>query len=90
MNTVPENWIPFVPARLPGSERQVRLQRAAMPRVIRAARRSRRQQVVLALIALLVGVVAALVGYLTVRAIAHVETGVPIVSFSTPERTARG
>jgi hypothetical protein len=34
MNTVPENWIPFVPARVPGSERQVRLQRAAMPRVI--------------------------------------------------------
>ncbi len=34
MNTVPENWIPFIPARIPGSEREVRLQRAAMPRVI--------------------------------------------------------
>jgi hypothetical protein len=34
MNSVPENWIPFVPARMPGSERQIRLQRAAMPRVL--------------------------------------------------------
>ena len=34
MTTVPENWIPFIPARDPGSERKVRLQRAAMPRVM--------------------------------------------------------
>lgn len=32
MTGVPENWTPFVPARVPGAERQVRLQRAAMPR----------------------------------------------------------
>jgi hypothetical protein len=31
--TVPENWIPFIPARIPGSIRQIRLQRAAMPRL---------------------------------------------------------
>jgi len=34
MTGVPENWIPFLPAREPGSERQIRLQRAAMPRVL--------------------------------------------------------
>jgi hypothetical protein len=34
MTTVPENWIPFIPAREPGTIRQVRLQRAAMPRVM--------------------------------------------------------
>jgi hypothetical protein len=34
MTTVPENWIPFVPTRDPGSARSVRLQRAAMPRVM--------------------------------------------------------
>jgi hypothetical protein len=34
MTTVPENWIPFIPARQPDSERQIRLQRAAMPRVL--------------------------------------------------------
>lgn len=34
MNSVPEHWIPFVPARQPDSERQIRLQRAAMPRVM--------------------------------------------------------
>lgn len=31
--TVPENWVPFIPARQPGSTRQIRLQRAAMPRL---------------------------------------------------------
>ena len=31
--TVPENWIPFIPARTPGSTREIRLQRAAMPRL---------------------------------------------------------
>jgi hypothetical protein len=34
MTTVPENWIPFIPAHDPGSDRTVRLQRAAMPRVM--------------------------------------------------------
>jgi len=31
-NTVPENWIPFLPVHKPGEEREVRLQRASMPR----------------------------------------------------------
>ena len=31
--SVPENWIPFVARHKPGSNRQVRLQRAAMPRL---------------------------------------------------------
>jgi hypothetical protein len=35
MNTVPENWIPFIPVHDPGSNRQVRLQRAAMPRFLK-------------------------------------------------------
>ena len=34
MNTVPENWIPFVPARVENSIRAIRLQRAAMPRLL--------------------------------------------------------
>jgi hypothetical protein len=31
--TVPENWIPFIAVRKPGSPRLIRLQRAAMPRL---------------------------------------------------------
>lgn len=31
--SVPENWIPFIPARKPGSNREIRLQRARMPRL---------------------------------------------------------
>lgn len=31
---VPENWIPFIPVHNPGSNREIRLQRAAMPRFI--------------------------------------------------------
>ena len=31
--SVPENWIPFIPNRQPGSNRQIRLQRARMPRL---------------------------------------------------------
>jgi hypothetical protein len=31
--SVPENWIPFIPARKPGSTREIRLQRARMPRL---------------------------------------------------------
>jgi hypothetical protein len=34
MNTVPENWIPFIPARIDKSLRAIRLQRAAMPRIL--------------------------------------------------------
>ena len=34
MNSVPENWIPFIAARVSNTERQIRLQRAAMPRVM--------------------------------------------------------
>lgn len=31
-NTVPENWIPFVPVHISGQNRAIRLQRASMPR----------------------------------------------------------
>jgi hypothetical protein len=31
-NTVPENWIPFLPAHLPGQSRAIQFQRASMPR----------------------------------------------------------
>jgi hypothetical protein len=34
MNTVPENWIPFIPVHVPGDNREIQLQRAAMPRVL--------------------------------------------------------
>lgn len=34
MESVPENWIPFIPARVPGADRAIRLQRAAMPRTL--------------------------------------------------------
>lgn len=34
MNSVPENWIPFIAVHEPGSQRQIRLQRAAMPRLL--------------------------------------------------------
>jgi hypothetical protein len=33
-NNVPENWIPFVPVHVPGDNRQIQLQRAALPRII--------------------------------------------------------
>jgi hypothetical protein len=33
-NTVPENWIPFIPVHVPGSNREIQLQRGAMPRVL--------------------------------------------------------
>jgi hypothetical protein len=39
-STVPENWIPFIATRKPGSNREVRLQRAAMPRVTDAIDKS--------------------------------------------------
>lgn len=31
--TVPENWIPFLPVQLPGSNQDIRFQRAAMPKL---------------------------------------------------------
>jgi hypothetical protein len=34
MNTVPENWIPFIPVRVPGDTRAIQLQRAALPRIL--------------------------------------------------------
>lgn len=34
MSTVPENWIPMIPVRVPGDIRRIQLQRAAMPRVM--------------------------------------------------------
>ena len=34
---VPENWIPFIAVHNPGSNREIRLQRAAMPRLIPGA-----------------------------------------------------
>jgi hypothetical protein len=34
MNSVPENWIPFVPVHLPNDVRGMQLQRAAMPRFL--------------------------------------------------------
>ncbi len=34
-NTVPENWIPFLPVHIPGQNRAIRLQRASMPRLFR-------------------------------------------------------
>ncbi|HWJ89897.1 MAG TPA: hypothetical protein VNR87_02230 [Flavisolibacter sp.] len=34
MNTVPENWIPFIPVHFEANNRSVRLQRAAMPRIL--------------------------------------------------------
>jgi len=34
MNTVPENWIPFIPVHVPGDTREIQLQRGAMPRIL--------------------------------------------------------
>jgi hypothetical protein len=34
MSTVPENWIPFIPVHRDGSNREIQLQRAALPRII--------------------------------------------------------
>jgi hypothetical protein len=34
MNTVPENWIPFIPVHVPNDNRKIQLQRAALPRII--------------------------------------------------------
>jgi hypothetical protein len=37
MSTVPENWIPFAPVHVPGSQRSIQLQRAGLPRIIEGA-----------------------------------------------------
>ena len=37
MSTVPENWIPFLPVHVPGSNREIQLQRAALPRLLGGA-----------------------------------------------------
>lgn len=34
MSTVPENWIPFIPVHVEASNREIQLQRAALPRVV--------------------------------------------------------
>ncbi|OLF06005.1 hypothetical protein BLA60_33685 [Actinophytocola xinjiangensis] len=34
MNSIPEHWIPFIPVRVPGDNREIRLQRAALPGVV--------------------------------------------------------
>lgn len=34
MNSIPEHWIPFIPVRVPGDNREIQLQRAAMPGVV--------------------------------------------------------
>jgi hypothetical protein len=35
MTSVPENWIPFVPVHRDGDTREIQLQRASMPRIVR-------------------------------------------------------
>jgi hypothetical protein len=35
MSSVPENWIPFIPVHQENDNRQIQLQRAAMPRILR-------------------------------------------------------
>jgi len=34
MNSVPENWIPFIPVHVNNHKRQIQLQRASMPRIL--------------------------------------------------------
>jgi hypothetical protein len=34
MNTVPENWVPFIPVHCEGDNREIQLQRAALPRIL--------------------------------------------------------
>jgi len=34
MSTVPENWIPFIPVHLNSNNREIQLQRAALPRIL--------------------------------------------------------
>ncbi len=37
MTTVPENWIPFMPVHIPGSVREIQLQRSRMLRILQGA-----------------------------------------------------
>jgi hypothetical protein len=37
VSTVPEHWIPFLPAHVPGDTREIQLQRAALPRTLPGA-----------------------------------------------------
>ena len=37
MSTVPENWIPFIPVHVAGDNREIKLQRGAMPRTVGGA-----------------------------------------------------
>lgn len=37
MTPVAEHWIPFIPVHVPGDNRQIQLQRAAMPRLMEGA-----------------------------------------------------
>jgi hypothetical protein len=37
MTSVPEHWIPFVPVHVPGSSREIQLQRASLPRTLEGA-----------------------------------------------------
>jgi len=34
MNSVPENWIPLIPVHVPNDNREIQLQRAALPRIL--------------------------------------------------------
>jgi hypothetical protein len=34
MNSTPENWIPFIPVHVPNDDREIQLQRAALPRTL--------------------------------------------------------
>jgi len=34
MTTVPENWFPYVPVHVPGSNREIQIQRAGLPRIL--------------------------------------------------------
>ena len=34
VNTVPEQWIPFIPVHLDNNNREIQLQRASMPRIL--------------------------------------------------------
>lgn len=40
-SAVPEHWIPFVPVRVKGSNRQIQLQRASLPRIVEGAKPAR-------------------------------------------------
>lgn len=37
MQSVPEHWIPMIPVHVPGSNREIQLQRGAMPRLLESA-----------------------------------------------------